>query len=162
MLISMSLSPLQLGFEYQVISSNVFSSNTHSIFIFVYGQHLFGSSLPHAIDNIPDPHPTSITVISFVYFSKISKHSIVVSWVPVPKAMPGSNSITTSPCFRCIYFPGWLNYNVFTYMGRFMYFSSTAPIRLGNCGQSHLALSYIPAITGKLAYAVSDDLGSLG
>mgnify|MGYP001131308026 CR=1 FL=1 len=58
-----------------------------------------------AMDRIPDPHPTSITVvddpgISLLpprYSSINSRHNWVVGCVPVPKAMPGSIRIGSRP-----------------------------------------------------------------
>ena len=55
-------------------------------------------SFAAAIESIPDPLPTSNTLYPpCIYFSIILIQSIVVSCVPVPKAMPGSISMTVSP-----------------------------------------------------------------
>ena len=51
-----------------------------------------------AMARMPVPVPTSMAVLpGCTYFSTSSTHMPVVSWVPVPKAMPGSISITLSP-----------------------------------------------------------------
>ena len=51
-----------------------------------------------AMASIPVPVPMSMAVSpGFTYFSTSLTHMPVVSWVPVPKAMPGSISITWSP-----------------------------------------------------------------
>ena len=51
-----------------------------------------------AMASMPVPVPMSITRSpGFTYFSTSSTHMPVVSWEPVPKAMPGSISISWSP-----------------------------------------------------------------
>ncbi|EKD40875.1 MAG: hypothetical protein ACD_74C00139G0001 [uncultured bacterium] len=64
-----------------------------------------------AMARMPVPVPTSRTVLGGVFLSwksasTNSRASLVLAWCPVPKAMPGSISITFSPGF------GWYDSQV--------------------------------------------------
>lgn len=53
------------------------------------------------MDSTPLPQPmSSIRHPEVTYFSSMARQRRVVSWVPVPKAMPGSSRIITSPGSR--------------------------------------------------------------